>query len=118
MRARLPEAHPGARRQTTDPGDRIAIHSILALSVVQSPTPEDLARIEAVLDREPRNPRANSIHGSFLLALGRPKEAKKAYERLLEIEPESYDGHYGLGRVFLSLEENDKARASLEKARF
>ncbi|HEY7699738.1 MAG TPA: sulfatase-like hydrolase/transferase, partial [Vicinamibacteria bacterium] len=111
-----PQAHAAGER--TDPKDRIETYNaILALSVVQSPTPEDLARIESVLEREPRNPRANSIHGSFLLALGRPKEAKKAYERLLEIEPESFDGHYGLGRTFLSLEENDEARASLEKAR-
>ncbi len=111
-----PQAPGGEER--TDPKDRVAIYKqILELSLVASPTPEELERIEAVLEPEPRNPRANSIHGSFLLALGRPQEAKKAYERLLEIEPESYDGHYGLGRVFLSLGENDKARAHLEKAR-
>ncbi|HEY7697510.1 MAG TPA: tetratricopeptide repeat protein, partial [Vicinamibacteria bacterium] len=108
---------PG-NEERSDPKDRIAIYNeILELSVVRSPTPEELERIEAVLARDPENPRANSIHGTFLLALGRAKEAKEAYERLLEIEPSSYDGHYGLGRAFLSLEENDKARESLEKAR-
>jgi tetratricopeptide (TPR) repeat protein len=101
-----------------DPKDRIAVYNeILELAVLTEPTLEDLERIEAVLAQDPQNPRANSIHGSFLLALGRPEEAKEAYERLLKTEPLSFDGLYGQGRAFVKLGRNDEARVSLEKAR-
>jgi tetratricopeptide (TPR) repeat protein len=57
------------------------------------------------------------MYGSFLLDLRRPGDARKAFERLLEIQPESYDGDYGLGRALASLGESDSARASFERAR-
>jgi tetratricopeptide (TPR) repeat protein len=56
------------------------------------------------------------MYGNLLLDLRRPREAREAFERLLAIQPESYDGHYGLGRALARLGESDAARASLEKA--
>jgi tetratricopeptide (TPR) repeat protein len=82
----------------------------LYLSPVHRPEKSPFHRFE-------KSPNHRSAVTGFLLALGRPQQAKKGYERLLEIEPESHDGRYGPGRAFLSLNENDNARASLEKAR-
>jgi arylsulfatase A-like enzyme/Flp pilus assembly protein TadD len=101
-----------------DPKDQVSIYNeILDLSVVAEPTPEDIARVRAVLEQEPRNPGALSLGGRFLLDLGRPDEAKAIYSRLLEVQPGGFEGHLGLGRALLDLREIEAARASLETAR-
>jgi arylsulfatase A-like enzyme/Flp pilus assembly protein TadD len=112
----------GAEAETegslADPKDQISIYNeILDLSVVGEPTREDVVRIRAVLEQEPRNPRALSLGGRFLLDVGRPDEAKAIYSRLIEVQPGGFEGHLGLGRALLDLREIEAARASLEKAR-
>jgi arylsulfatase A-like enzyme/Flp pilus assembly protein TadD len=113
----------GAQREPpsserVDPKDRVPIYNeILALSLVSRPGLAELARVEAVLESEPRSPRALGIYGRFLLELGRARDAERAYRRLLDAQPDGFDGHYGLGRALMALDENDAARASLEKAR-
>jgi arylsulfatase A-like enzyme/Flp pilus assembly protein TadD len=100
-----------------DPKDRVAIYKeILELSVVAAPTAEDVKRIEAVLDQEPRNPRALAIYGGFLLSTERPGDAEAVYRRLLGVQVDSFDGHFGLGRALLALQKNDEGRSSLLKA--
>jgi tetratricopeptide (TPR) repeat protein len=100
-----------------DPKDRVAIYNeILELSVIAAPTADDMKRIEAVLAQEPRNPRALAIYGGFLLSTERPGDAESVYRRLLAVQVDSFDGHFGLGRALRTLQKNDEARSSLLKA--
>jgi arylsulfatase A-like enzyme/tetratricopeptide (TPR) repeat protein len=104
--------------ELSDPKDKLAVYKELnELTAISDPTPADVERLALVLEQEPRSTKALSMYGSFLLDLRRPGDARKAFERLLEIQPESYDGHYGLGRALASLGESDAARGSFEKAR-
>jgi tetratricopeptide (TPR) repeat protein len=101
----------------SDPKDKLAVYQELNdLSTLSDPSPDAVERLALLLDREPRSTKARSMYGNLLLDLHRPRDARIAFERLLEIQPESYDGHYGLGRSLARLGENDAARASFEKA--
>jgi choline-sulfatase len=103
--------------ELADPKDKIATYKVLnELTAVSAPTPADVGRLVLLLEQEPRSTKALSMYGNFSLDLNRPRDARKAFERLLEVYPESYDGHYGLGRALASLGESDAARASFEKA--
>jgi tetratricopeptide (TPR) repeat protein len=103
--------------ELSDPKDKLAVYKELnELSALSDPTPADVERLALVLEQEPRSTKSLSMYGSFLLDLRRPGEARKAFERLLEIQPESYDGHYGLARALASLGDSDGARTSFEKA--
>jgi arylsulfatase A-like enzyme/Flp pilus assembly protein TadD len=109
---------PAEGDELADPKTRAALYDeILKLSVIEEPTIQDLERLEAVLDREPENPRALGIQGSFLLALDRPREAKSAFERLLAVSGGSFEGTFGLGRALLAMGETAAAREPLEEAR-
>jgi len=104
--------------ELSDPKDKLAVYEELnELSALSEPTPADVERLALVLEQEPHSTKALSMYGNFSLDLRRPQDARTAFERLLEIQPESYDGHYGLGRALASLGEKDAARASFEKAR-
>ncbi len=104
--------------ELSDPKDKLAVYKELnELSAISDPTPADIERLALVLEQEPRSTKALSMYGNFSLDLHRPQDARNAFGRLLEIQPESYDGHYGLGRALASLGENDAARGSFEKAR-
>ncbi|MGH9333223.1 MAG: sulfatase-like hydrolase/transferase [Vicinamibacteria bacterium] len=109
---------PAAGEELPDPQEKVALYNeILELSVIEDPGNKDLARLAAVLEREPRNPRALAIHGDFLLGLDRARDAKTAFELLLEIQSDNFDGRYGLGLALVAMGENDAARPHLEKAR-
>jgi arylsulfatase A-like enzyme/Flp pilus assembly protein TadD len=104
--------------ELSDPKDKLAVYKELnELSAIADPTPADVERLALVLEQEPRSTKALSMYGNLSLDLHRPRDARKAFERLLEIQPESYDGHYGLARALASLGESDAARASFERAR-
>jgi arylsulfatase A-like enzyme/Flp pilus assembly protein TadD len=101
-----------------DPKDRLEVYRALnELTAVSNPAPEDMALLARILETEPRSTKALSMQGNFLLDLRRPREAREAFERLLQIHPESYDGLYGLGRALANLGETDAALENLEKAR-
>lgn len=100
-----------------DPKDRLVVYRALnELTAVFDPSPADLERLALVLEKEPRSVKGLSMYGNFLLDLRRPEDARRAFERLLEIQSESYDGHYGLGRALASLGESAAARESLVRA--
>ncbi len=104
--------------ELSDPKDKLAVYKALnELTALSDPTPADVERLALVLEQEPRSTKALSMYGNLSLDLNRPREARQAFERLLEIQPASYDGHYGLGRALASLGEKEAARASFEKAR-
>jgi len=52
------------------------------------------------------------LWGEAALRTGRAQEAKAAFERLLMLQPDSVDGHLGLGRAYLAL--GDYASAKIE----
>jgi choline-sulfatase len=103
--------------ELSDPKDKLAEYKVLnELTTVSDPTPADVSKLALLLEQEPGSTKALSMYGSFLLYLNHPRDARKAFEHLLAIEPESYDGHYGLGRALAAFGETDAARASFEKA--
>ncbi len=78
--------------------------------------PEDGAAYEAALAglkdaiaREPRIPRTYALYGELLLQAGRAREAAPVFEALVALDPESFEGHYGLGVAFQELGRKDAA---------
>jgi arylsulfatase A-like enzyme/Flp pilus assembly protein TadD len=115
------DAAPAAERsfrELSDPKDKLAAYKVINdLTTVSDPIPSDLEKLAPVLADEPGSTKALSIFGNLSLDLRRPREAREAFERLLAIQPESYDGNHGLGRALAALGEVDAARKSFEKAR-
>lgn len=58
------------------------------------------------------NPETHTVYGRLLFTLGRLDESAKQIARTLELDPNSRDGHYELGR--LALEEGNAAEAAAE----
>ncbi len=64
-----------------------------------------VVRCQEVLKQEPDNIHAWTLLGSAWAALGRKDQAKKAWERVLSLDPDSAVGH---SPVFLAAPEKDK----------
>ncbi len=112
---------PAAARPSSelpDPKDEIATYNeILDLSAIVQPSPDDIARLEKLLESEPDDPSALSIYGNFLLEARRPRDAQKTFEHLADSRSRQLRRDYGLGRADFDLGELDGALASFEKAR-
>ena len=81
---------------------------------------EDFSKAVAYFERsiEIRPDVAGTHQGraEALADLGRLEEARTSYERLLVLDPESFPGHVGLGRLQLAESEFEAGIASLEQA--
>jgi tetratricopeptide (TPR) repeat protein len=104
--------------ELSDPKDKLAVYKELnELTAVSAPTAGDVERLARVVELEPSSAKALSTYGNLLLERGRAPDARRTFERLLEVQPESYDGHYGLGRALAGAGgEIDAARRSFERA--
>lgn len=106
-----------------DPKDRLEIYRVLNDPGIQSLRPEDgaayekaLADLKDVLTREPRIPRTYALYGELLLLGNRAPEAARVFETLVALDPESFDGHYGLGVALQELGRRDAAVEALSTA--
>ena len=59
----------------------------------------------------------NALEAQFLFYAGRESEAEERLKKTLEIEPDFWIAHNGLGRVYLHEERFDEAIAAFNKAR-
>jgi tetratricopeptide (TPR) repeat protein len=77
------------------------------------------ALVEAARAREldPRNALTGALEGQFLFYAGRLDEAESRLRKTLEIEPNFWVAHVGLGRVFMLRGTYPEAIAAIRKAR-
>src|SRR5258708_38794973 len=112
----VPELKEAARLNPKDP--RALLY--LAMSA------EGLARPEAAVEIYRKtieletaggkpNPEPHTAYGRLLFALGRYEESAREAARVLQLDPESRDGHYELGR--LASERNDSPPAPPERGK-
>ncbi|HXV64806.1 MAG TPA: sulfatase-like hydrolase/transferase, partial [Vicinamibacteria bacterium] len=105
-----------------DPKDRIDLYLALNDTTLESLEPGDdgfedaLALLERVLGNEPTVPRAYVLYGDLLLRTGRTSDAERNFEKLTEIEPDRFDGHYGLGVARARQGKFPEAKSAFERA--
>ena len=113
FRKAVPELKEAARLNPKDP------RALLYLAMSE----EGLARPEAAVEIYRKtieletaggkpNPETHTAYGRLLFALGRYEESAREVARVLQLDPESRDGHYELGR--LAFEKSDFALAAAE----
>lgn len=64
----------------------------------------------------PNDARVRTLHGSYLLAIGRQDDALEQLEKAAVLEPANPTAHYNLGLLYLQKQQYDKARASAHLA--
>ena len=68
----------------------------------QLPDPREMvARLEARLRENPDDVQGQMLAGRSYMALDRVDNAKKAYEKVLELEPRNHEAHYNLGVIMI-----------------
>jgi len=68
----------------------------------QMPDPREMvARLEARLKENPDDVQGQMMAGRSYMVLERVDDAKKAYEKVLELEPRNHEAHYNLGVIMI-----------------
>ena len=68
----------------------------------QMPDPREMvARLEARLKENPDDVQGQMMAGRSYMVLERMDDAKKAYEKVLELEPRNHEAHYNLGVIMI-----------------
>ena len=68
----------------------------------QLPDPREMvARLEARLRENPDDVQGQMLAGRSYMALDRVDDAKKTYEKVLELEPRNHEAHYNLGVIMI-----------------
>lgn len=102
-----------------EPGNVNAQIAAAQLAVVEKNYPGAVQLLDAVLVSIPDNTEALLLKGDLSLAMGRPAEAIKAFERVVEIRPQMTRARYTLASTYIQLKQLDKAGvhvAALKKA--
>ena len=68
------------------------------MTTQQAPDPREMvARLEARLKKNPDDVQGQMMAGRSYMALNRVDDAKKAYEKVLELDARNHEAHYNLG---------------------
>ena len=68
----------------------------------QLPDPREMvARLEARLRENPDDVQGQMLAGRSYMALDRVDDAKKAYEKVLELDPRNHEAHYNMGVIMI-----------------
>ncbi len=68
----------------------------------QLPDPREMvARLEARLRENPDDVQGQMLAGRSYMALDRVDDAKKTYEKVLELEPRNHEAHYNMGVIMI-----------------
>lgn len=68
----------------------------------QMPDPREMvARLEARLKENPDDVQGQMMAGRSYMVLERMDDAKKAYEKVLELDPRNHEAHYNLGVIMI-----------------
>lgn len=112
----------GATR--TDPKDGLDVYLTVNDPVYESVSPDDreaftqaLRRLEEARKEAPTVPRIYLLLGELQLKANRPHEAEEAFEELVKLDPEGFQGRYGLGVARARQGKAEAAIEALEKAR-
>jgi predicted O-linked N-acetylglucosamine transferase (SPINDLY family) len=73
-------------------------------------------RARAAREGNPDDAEAARLHGVALLMLGRPREARPAFERAIELAPGAYAAYCNLSSTLLALDEAAEAVRTIERA--
>jgi cytochrome c-type biogenesis protein CcmH/NrfG len=85
-------------------------------AVPQPATGEELARLEAMVEKEPRNLQALIALGNLYFDSAQPVRAIDAYERALAIDPRNPDVRTDLGIMYRTVKNYDKAVVEFREA--
>ena len=99
-----------------DPGDAFAALKLAQVEGAQGKHGEALARIEAVLGRDPDNLLALVWKGHLLLGTGRPDQARECYQRLLSLSPGHAWALAGMGAALAASGQDKEAVEHLAQA--
>lgn len=107
-----------------DPKDRIELYEVLIDTSLSGVSPSDggrfreaLQKLERAMETDPSVPRVHLLYGELLWKSGNVAAAHEAFERLVQLDDESFEGHYGLGMVHAAAGELDAALEEFERAR-
>ena len=95
--------------EAVDPPSQLAPYYHAVSLFMQGRTAEAVALTAEDVSRRPAEPKAWNLHGAVLASLGRREEARKAFEKALEIAPADSAAYTSLG--FLDLERQRPADA-------
>jgi predicted O-linked N-acetylglucosamine transferase (SPINDLY family) len=73
-------------------------------------------RARAAREAEPNDPEITRLHGVALLMLGRPQEAREAFEHAIELAPRAFPAYCNLSSTLLNLNEAEEAVRTVERA--
>ncbi|MEC9005666.1 MAG: c-type cytochrome biogenesis protein CcmI [Nitrospirota bacterium] len=72
------------------------------MTAQQGPDPREMvARLEARLKKNPDDAQGHMMAGRSYMALNRADDAKKAYEKVLELDARNHEAHYNLGIIMI-----------------
>ncbi len=72
--------------------------------------------LDSLIVRDKTDKKARMLHALVLERAGKLPEAKKSYEKAIELMPEDYRQHYGRARTAASLEDKNAALESIRAA--
>jgi TolB-like protein/DNA-binding winged helix-turn-helix (wHTH) protein/Flp pilus assembly protein TadD len=76
-----------------------------------------IAESRIASDLDPLSLITNALHGQFLFYAGKDDEAEIRFRKTLELEPDYWVAHNGLGRVYLHRRRFDDAIVAFQRAR-
>ena len=75
--------------------------------------PQAVAITDKLLEKAPKNAPLHAIRAAALSQIGAIKEAREAYEKAIEIDPEYFEAHLQLGQLLTAIDELDEAEEQL-----
>jgi len=104
------------------PNHHRALYSIIRLYTEpgHKNKPKEKTPPECYLQRaeifSPKDPTVQILFGIYLHKVGKNKDALKHYHKVLELNPNSAEGHYNLGLLLLKMKRYDEARTHAQEA--
>lgn len=84
--------------------------AIVAAHLRKGDRKEALAALDALEKRQPDNPLTYTIKGQVMLAIGRPADARVAFERAIQLQPNNLEAAIQLARLDVADKKVDAAR--------
>ncbi len=100
----------------TDPSNAVVLRQLAEQLFAADRASDALTRIDAVVAKSPDAADFHAIRGSTLLRLGRAADARAAFERALELDPENGMSYAGLATVVASQDDRKRAVELFDKA--
>ena len=96
------------------PDSDLALGGLVSVDLAENRAGAGLARVEAQLAKNPKDPGLLMISARTHLAMRDLPKAEAAYRRLLEVNPNDLDAYNRLGAIYVSQKRLDEARRAFE----